>query len=89
MFPYRLVISCIVEVFHVGSKANDITVLMLSNSHLVYQFEDVQEILGDVVVFLEEKDQTYKKRCNVSKNRKTLQLLGLAENRNLFLIYYL
>ena len=44
--------------FEIGAEADDITVFVASNSLLVDEVQDVEEVLGDVVVLLEEEHQT-------------------------------
>ena len=44
--------------FEIGAEANDITVFVVSNSLFVGKVEDVEEVFGDVVILLEEENQT-------------------------------
>ena len=44
--------------FEIGAEADDITVFVVGDALLVGEVQHVQEVLGDVVVLLEEQHQT-------------------------------
>ena len=43
--------------FEIGAEANDITVFVVGDALLVGEAQHVEEVLGDVVVLLEEEHQ--------------------------------
>ena len=61
-------ISCVIKVFHVSSKANDITVGMLGKTFLVHEFENVEEVFGNVMVFLQKQDGTFSRKAGQSSS---------------------